>query len=258
MARLKTLWAEFKAFSFKGNMIDLAIAVVIGGAFSGVIESLVKDIIMPTISYATTAVKEAKDAVVDTAVKATDAVGLTASTQPTTQATQPTTQAAPATTSKPSDTPALPTTQDSKAGAVAEKMIKEAGGKSKEWQEMVSAFATALEADRKAADAKAAIDKAEADKKAAAEKPVDFSWKIGRINIGNFIGAMVNFVIISAAVFLIMVKILGGVMKKAGGTPAPEQPTTKECPECLSIIAIKAKRCPNCTAVLPANTTPTV
>ena len=42
-------------------MIDLAVAVVIGAAFSGVINSLVKDIIMPTISYAVTGVKEAKN-----------------------------------------------------------------------------------------------------------------------------------------------------------------------------------------------------
>jgi large conductance mechanosensitive channel len=42
-----SLWSEFKAFAFKGNMIDLAIAVVIGGAFGPVIKSVVDDIIMP-------------------------------------------------------------------------------------------------------------------------------------------------------------------------------------------------------------------
>jgi large conductance mechanosensitive channel len=40
---------EFKAFALKGNMVDLAIAVVLGGAFARVIESLVADIIMPII-----------------------------------------------------------------------------------------------------------------------------------------------------------------------------------------------------------------
>ena len=263
MASLQTLWAEFKAFAFKGNMIDLAIAVVIGAAFSGVIDSLVKDIIMPTISYATTAVKDAKNAAVDVASKASDAVGLTATTQPTTlPSTQPSTQPASAPATQPAPTsaeaPAPPTAEEAKAGAVADKIIADSGAKSKEWKEMVSAFATALEADRKAADAKAAIAKAEADKKAADEKPVDLSWKVGRINIGNFIAAIVNFVIIAAAVFIIMVKILGGVMKKTAGTPKPEEPTSKECPECLSIIPIKAKRCPNCTSVLAPNSTPTV
>ncbi len=45
------MWDEFKAFAFKGNMIDLAVAVVIGGAFGKVIDSLVKNVIMPLVSY---------------------------------------------------------------------------------------------------------------------------------------------------------------------------------------------------------------
>ena len=53
--KLSSLWQEFKAFAFKGNMIDLAVAVVIGAAFGAVINSLVKDIIMPSITYVTTA-----------------------------------------------------------------------------------------------------------------------------------------------------------------------------------------------------------
>ena len=38
---------EFKEFAMKGNVIDLAVGVVIGGAFQGIVNSLVKDIIMP-------------------------------------------------------------------------------------------------------------------------------------------------------------------------------------------------------------------
>ncbi|HEY2828315.1 MAG TPA: large conductance mechanosensitive channel protein MscL [Pirellulales bacterium] len=41
---------EFKAFAFKGNMIDLAIGVIIGAAFGKIIDSLVKNIVMPVIS----------------------------------------------------------------------------------------------------------------------------------------------------------------------------------------------------------------
>ncbi len=44
------LWQEFKAFAFKGNMIDLAVGIVIGSAFGKVVESLVKNIIMPLVS----------------------------------------------------------------------------------------------------------------------------------------------------------------------------------------------------------------
>ncbi len=47
------MWKEFKAFAIKGNMIDLAIGVVIGAAFGKVVESLVRDIIMPPISLLT-------------------------------------------------------------------------------------------------------------------------------------------------------------------------------------------------------------
>ena len=40
---------EFKEFAVKGNMIDLAVAVIIGGAFGKIVDSLVKDIFMPVI-----------------------------------------------------------------------------------------------------------------------------------------------------------------------------------------------------------------
>ena len=41
--------SDFKAFAVKGNMIDLAVGVIIGGAFGKIVDSLVKDIIMPPI-----------------------------------------------------------------------------------------------------------------------------------------------------------------------------------------------------------------
>lgn len=43
------MWKEFKAFAMKGNIIDLAIGVVIGGAFGKIVTSLVNDIIMPLV-----------------------------------------------------------------------------------------------------------------------------------------------------------------------------------------------------------------
>ncbi|WP_297523169.1 large-conductance mechanosensitive channel protein MscL [uncultured Clostridium sp.] len=46
---MKKFIAEFKAFALKGNVIDLAIGVVIGGAFSTIVKSLVNDIIMPLV-----------------------------------------------------------------------------------------------------------------------------------------------------------------------------------------------------------------
>lgn len=41
---------EFKKFAFKGNVIDLAVGVIIGGAFGKIVTSLVNDIIMPILS----------------------------------------------------------------------------------------------------------------------------------------------------------------------------------------------------------------
>ena len=47
------MWKEFKAFVSKGNVMDLAVAVVLGGAFSAIITSLVNDLVMPVISLLT-------------------------------------------------------------------------------------------------------------------------------------------------------------------------------------------------------------
>lgn len=48
-ARAFSIWDDFRAFALKGNVVDLAVAVIIGGAFGAVISSLVEDILMPAI-----------------------------------------------------------------------------------------------------------------------------------------------------------------------------------------------------------------
>jgi len=45
-----SLVTEFKEFAFKGNLIDMAVAVIIGGAFGKLLDSFVKNIVMPAIS----------------------------------------------------------------------------------------------------------------------------------------------------------------------------------------------------------------
>ncbi|MFZ0445286.1 MAG: large conductance mechanosensitive channel protein MscL [Bacillus sp. (in: firmicutes)] len=45
------MWSEFKKFAMKGNVIDLAVGVVIGGAFGKIVTSLVNDLIMPLIGF---------------------------------------------------------------------------------------------------------------------------------------------------------------------------------------------------------------
>ncbi len=50
---MKKMMKEFKEFAVKGNMMDLAVGVIIGGAFSTLVNSLVNDVIMPLLSLIT-------------------------------------------------------------------------------------------------------------------------------------------------------------------------------------------------------------
>ena len=50
---MKKFWKDFKDFAFKGNVLDMAIGVIIAGAFSKIVTSLVEDIIMPLIGKLT-------------------------------------------------------------------------------------------------------------------------------------------------------------------------------------------------------------
>lgn len=47
--KAKKTWEEFKKFAFKGNVVDMAVGVIIGGAFGKIVTSLVNDIVMPLI-----------------------------------------------------------------------------------------------------------------------------------------------------------------------------------------------------------------
>ena len=72
---------------------------------------------------------------------------------------------------------------------------------------------------------------------------------------GNFITAVINFLITALVIFM-LVKGINGLtnrLKKKEEAPAPAAPTTKKCPYCCSEIAIEATRCPHCTSVLEEN-----
>ena len=47
------MWNDFKAFVMRGNVMDLAVAVIIGAAFGAVIKSLVDDVLMPVVGMGT-------------------------------------------------------------------------------------------------------------------------------------------------------------------------------------------------------------
>jgi large conductance mechanosensitive channel len=145
MALLK----EFKEFAAKGNVVDLAVAVIMGGAFGKIITSLVNDIIMPPIGLLLHGVN------------------------------------------------------------FADLFVSLSGN-----------YATLEEA-----------------KKAGAPT----------INYGIFLQAALDFLIVAFVMFLLIKQI----NRVKSGEAAPP-PSTKDCPYCMSPIALKATRCPHCTAELKA------
>ena len=146
----KGIFTEFKEFAMKGSVVDLAIGMIIGSAFTSIVNSFVNDIIMPLISLMTKGI----------------------------------------------DFSTLFVSLDGKH------------------------YNTLAEAE--------AVDAAV-------------------ITYGNFITAIINFLLVALVIFIVFKKLLAP-RKKEDGTPA--EPTEKECPYCKSTIAIGATRCPHCTSEL--------
>jgi large conductance mechanosensitive channel len=147
---------EFKAFAMRGNVVDMAVGIIIGAAFGTIVKSLVDDVIMPPIGLLLGNVDFANLFVV---IKAGKTLG-------------------------PYETLAAAKA----AGAVT-------------------------------------------------------------VNIGVFLNTIISFVIVAFSVFL-LIKQLNVFKKKEAAAPAVA--TTKDCPYCLSVIPIKASRCPHCTSDLKA------
>jgi large conductance mechanosensitive channel len=151
---------EYKKFAIRGNVIDMAVGIIIGAAFGTVVQSLVKDVLTPPLGLLT---------------GGTDFTNLFVVLKGgTPEAPYATLQAA----------------QD--AGAVT-------------------------------------------------------------INLGTFVNAVISFLIVSFAVFL-LVRYINQLREPDEG-PAPP-PTIKKCPYCVSDVPIQATRCPHCTSELPEAPTP--
>jgi len=71
----------------------------------------------------------------------------------------------------------------------------------------------------------------------------------GVIKYGTFFTAVINFLLIALVVYFVIVLHAQYLMKKFN-PPAPEEVTTKPCPECLSDVPLEAKRCKFCTQPL--------
>lgn len=69
---------------------------------------------------------------------------------------------------------------------------------------------------------------------------------------GPVISAVISFLSIAAVVFFLIVKPMNALQERRNRGEAPSDPTTRDCPECLSEIPIKASRCAHCTATVGA------
>ena len=69
---------------------------------------------------------------------------------------------------------------------------------------------------------------------------------------GDFLNALVSFLLISAAVYFFVVVPVNHVIARMNRGETPPDPTTKKCPECLSEIPIAAKRCAHCAQPVAA------
>lgn len=83
----------------------------------------------------------------------------------------------------------------------------------------------------------------------------DFSGLFFTVNgskfmIGDFINALVAFLLISAAVYFFVVLPVNALLERIRKGQAPPDPTTKNCPECLSAVPIAARKCAFCTSAL--------
>jgi large conductance mechanosensitive channel len=133
------MFKEFKAFAMRGNVVDMAVGIIIGAAFGKIISSLVNDVIMPPIGMLLGGIDFSSFM-----ITLKEAVG---------------------------DTPAV------------------------------------------------------------------------AIKYGTFFNTVIDFVIVAFAIFMVIRAM--NRMKKKEEAPPPA-PTTKDCPECLSVIPIKAVRCAHC------------
>jgi len=68
--------------------------------------------------------------------------------------------------------------------------------------------------------------------------------------IGDLLNAVISFLLIAAAVYFFIVAPMNAITARRRRGEAPADPTTKKCPECLSEVAIAARRCAFCTSAL--------
>jgi large conductance mechanosensitive channel len=79
---------------------------------------------------------------------------------------------------------------------------------------------------------------------------IAFTINGSQFPIGDFINAIVSFLLVAAAIYFFVVAPVNAIVARRNRGAAPPDPTTKKCPECLSEVPIAARRCAFCTSAL--------
>ena len=78
---------------------------------------------------------------------------------------------------------------------------------------------------------------------------IEFTVHGSKFPIGDFINALLSFLLIGAAVYFFIVLPMNALLARMRRGEAAPDPTTKKCPECLSDVPIAARHCAFCTSV---------
>jgi len=79
---------------------------------------------------------------------------------------------------------------------------------------------------------------------------IQFTVNESKFLIGDFINAIVSFVLVAAAIYFFVVTPMNMIVERRRRGEAPPDPATKKCPECLSDVPIAARRCAFCAQPL--------
>jgi len=81
---------------------------------------------------------------------------------------------------------------------------------------------------------------------------IQFEINGSKFPVGDFLNALVSFLLIGAAVYFFVIVPVNALMARIKRGEAPPDPTTRKCPECLSDVPIAARRCAFCASALAA------
>lgn len=81
---------------------------------------------------------------------------------------------------------------------------------------------------------------------------IQFTVNGSRFLVGDFVNALVSFVLVAAAIYFFVVVPMNMIAERRKRGEAPADPTTRTCPECLTVVPIAARRCSACAQPIAA------